>query len=49
MVSVRLDQAEVEKLDRIADQTFRKRTDVIRMAIAKFIEAEKVAREGGEL
>lgn len=49
MVSVRLEKEDLQKIDRIADQTFRKRTDVIRLALAKFLEAEKVAREGGEL
>lgn len=49
MVSVRLEKEDLQKIDRIAGETYRKRTDVIRLALAKFLEAEEVAREGGEL
>lgn len=45
-VSVRLTEAEEEKLERIAERTFRKKTDVVRMALNQFFEA---IEERGEL
>lgn len=47
-LSVRLSPEEMEAVEEVASRTFRKKADVVRMALAMLIEAEKEKREGVE-
>lgn len=47
-LTVRVSGDQNERLAKIAKATFRKKTDVVRLAISRYLEAEAEKQEGGD-